>query len=164
MPAPTYTYTSWDEIAQLYSSAGQAAVVSDLSGADLTEAQSDVMLSATDEVLMYLGMEYDQEDMNTSSIVRRICTTIAAHFLSQRRGNPALFQTRYDNAIARLIELRDGSLTLPNVERIKDSMPSMSNYNYGGRNPINRIRVGHDSFLPDNTPNATPNIPQWPYQ
>lgn len=163
MPAPTYTYTSWDEIAQLYSSAGQAAVVSDLTGGDLTDLQTDVINSATDEVLMYVGMEYNQEDMNTSSIIRRICTSIAAHFLSQRRGNPSLFLQRYENAIARLTMLRDGSLSLPGVSRLKDSMPSMANYNYGGLHPINKIRVGHDSYLPNNTPNEAPNIPSWPY-
>jgi phage gp36-like protein len=162
--APSYLYTSWTEIAQLYSTTGQSAITSDVTGGDLTSVQTDTIASATDEVLMHLGMEYNQEDMYTSSIVRRICTTIACYFLSQRRANPSLFQTRYDNAVSRLQSLRDGTLSLPGVRRLKDSLPSMSNYNFGGRHPINKIRTGHDSYLPDNSPNEAPNIPQWPYQ
>lgn len=163
MPAPTYLYSSASEIQQLYGAAGQSAILTDASSNDMLAAQTEAIEAATDEVLMYLGMEYNDEDMYTSSIVRRLCTTVAAHMLSQRRGNPSLFLQRYENAVIRLTQLRDGTLSLPNVRRLKDSLPSMSNYNYGGLNPINKIRVAHDSYLPNNTPNEAPNFPSWPY-
>lgn len=158
--APTL-YTSRSEIESIFSIMGVNTRVDDdhteavdtawgikCAGASITEESylDDIIEEATDYMNQYLLGFYKSTDLANSRWVRRRCSYIACYFLSQRRGNPAQFTTRFEEITAELGMLArgpgaNGNPLIPRVPLRSDNRPSHSNISIDDRFPYSKIRV-----------------------
>ena len=138
-----YVYTSQTEIERLMSQLSAELYVDDTGIGQATDPLiwTDVIYQATDTVNIYAQKFYGEDVLAHSSWVHRIATWIAAHFLTQRRGNPGTYSSYYDEAIALLERVANGSLQIPRTAIRGAVIPSMSNFTIDDRFPINKIRV-----------------------
>lgn len=144
MPTETlsYTYTTQAEIERLFSAVGALRRADDdADGVAETSVWNDVIYEATDEVNLYLERWYEPEDMANNLWIRRQASWIGAHHLSQRRGNPAIFQDAYDRATNLLEKVFMGQMQVPRLPQRSDLTPSMSNLAVDLSYVRKRIRV-----------------------
>jgi hypothetical protein len=136
-----YIYTSKEAVEQLYGSAGKQAIVQDMSSTNLTEWWVVILSDATDKINQYCLPFYEDSDLYTSRWVHVRATWIAAHFLSQRRGNPGLFSNRYEEIISELEMVLAGIIQIPNLPTRNDFVPGMSNLVVDDHFQISKVRV-----------------------
>ena len=105
-----------------------------------TERINDVMLEATDEVLMFCEGRYNTTDLIQNRWVRRAATTIAIHLLSQRRGNSDQYSTAFTRIEDRLKSIQSGQFSIPRLTTAHDERPAMSNLVIDDRYSRNKIR------------------------
>jgi phage gp36-like protein len=143
MASPTRLYTSQDEIERLMSVKSAELYVDDIGigMADDPEIWTDVIDQATDTVNMYAQYYYEESVLELSSWVRRTATWIAAHYLTQRRGNPGAYSSLYEQAIEYLERIKKGELQIPRAVLRSVMVPAMSNYTIDDRFRVNKIRV-----------------------
>lgn len=124
--------TSQTEIEQLF---GVDAVLyridddeSDAIDAGLeTDALNDVMLEATDEVYFHCEGRYTPTNLLANRWARRAASTVAAYFLSQRRGQSDQYVSSYERLKERLIAIKEGRFSIPRMTTAHDERPAMSN-------------------------------------
>lgn len=121
----TYTYTTKAEIASVFSQL--AVTLRIIDETDSTSSQTtyltDIIEEATDVINEYLLGIYNASDLANSKWVRRRASWIAVYLLSQRRGNPAQFQARYDEIIESLEQIMDGRRQIPRTPTADDFIP-----------------------------------------
>lgn len=125
-------YTSEDEIKKLFSQRGLDLHLDDDESlddpdADELESLDWVIDDATDEVNLYVWTLYAPADLANNRKVRSWATWIACYFLSQRKGDPALWVERYDKIIEQLTAVRDGNLKIPRVPVRTLTRPELGN-------------------------------------
>lgn len=137
----TYVYTTEAEVQRVLSATGVDLRVDDLLGDTLSDFWTDITSEATDIINQYCELFYDPSDLYTSHWVRSRARWIGAHLLSQRRGNPALFQSRIDEIYNDLEGVFDGTLIIPRLPTREDVIPSMSNLIVDDRFRVSKTRV-----------------------
>ena len=112
-------YTSEAEIVALF---GQSAV-----DMRIDDDDTGVILEATDEVNLRLQGRYAPADLASSLWVRRAASTIAAHLLSQRRGNPGQYLDAHDRVMAHLDRIMDYKAHVPRLATRHPETPGATN-------------------------------------
>ena len=153
MPAPgtalTYVYTTRDEIERLMSGVGVRLRVDDLidstdpdyDASDIGYYFQELTEDATLTIDQYAEGHYDPEDLVNSRWGRIRATWSGADLLSQRRGNPALFYSRYEEIIGELQQVTFGNLVIPGLPTRADLTPAMSNLRVDERFMVRKLRV-----------------------
>lgn len=134
-------YTSEEEVTRLFSSLGIELRLDDLMGSDLATYWTEVTCDATDKVNEYCEIYYEPTDMVNNRWVRTRATWICAYLVSQRRGNPAQFFTRYEEIIGELLAVLEGRLLIPRLPTRADFTPAMSNQVVDDRFALHKLRT-----------------------
>jgi hypothetical protein len=158
-----YIYTDQDAIERLYSENGVSLSLDDLTGAEQTTFWTEITSEATDVVNQYAELYYAPIDINDSSWVQRRATWIAAYFLSQRRGNPAIFGDRYDEIIEELKAVYRGELLIPRMPTREDMTPAMSNLIVDDRFRVHKLRV-HPTISTGGVSSRQDMSPRFPWE
>jgi phage gp36-like protein len=138
----TYLYTSRQEIERLIGYEGASAMTDDtLEGESEEDVWQDAIEQATDEINLFLEKWYDPSDMAENKWIRHQASWIAAYLLSQRRGNPALYERRYERILLLLEEIHKGYRQVPRLPWKADFSPAMDNVVVDHRYHIDKIRV-----------------------
>lgn len=138
----SYTYTSETEINRLIRTTDKTLNLDDDGdGTAETDALSDIINEATDVVNTYCLKFYEASAMADNLWVRRHCTAIACWLLSQRRGNAAKMQKKYDRAIEQLERVFKGEMQIPRLPYRANMDPALSNYVVDERHPVGQSRV-----------------------
>ena len=109
-----------------------------------TDSINDIMLEATDEVLMFCESRYNTSDLIQNRWVRRAATTIAVHLLSQRMGNSDQYSTAFSRIEDRLKSIVEGRFSIPRLTTAQDERPAMSNLVIDDRYARAKIREQTD--------------------
>lgn len=146
-----YTYTSRAEVESIF---GRPAVAvrldadqSSLVAADEDDDMTDVIEEATDEFNLYLNTRYAASALAESLWVRRRCSYLAAHFLSERQGNPSQYNQRVEEIREQLELIRKGRMFIPRVAYKSDFDPAMINTVIDDRYPRSKSRVQTDQSV-----------------
>ena len=156
-----YTYTSEDEIVRILSSSGVNLRVDDLD--DTTTLMTEIVSEATDMINYYCGLNYDESDLNNSVLVRRWASWIGCYLLSQRRGNPAMFEDRMQEVIVLLEEITRHDRIIPRLPTREDLTPAMSNLHIDDRFRTHKIRV-HPTISTGGTHARQDLSPRFPFE
>lgn len=160
MPAP---FTTRDEIERLFSADAVQVRIDD--AADIlaeTDVIDEVIADATEFVWQYLWTRYAEAQVVNRDWVRRRATYVAAHFLSQRRGNPGQFIDRFEQIKEELQLVYTCALHVPDAQVNTVQQPVVSNYVVDNRNYGPVIRVTEDSTggYPEQRTTLNHNIPE----
>lgn len=138
-----YPFTTRDEIERLFGEKAVKLRQEDLQGGDLTLYWTDLIADATTKMQAYLEMYYEPADLANSRWVRVRATWIGAFLLSQRRGNPAQYLSRYQEIMEELQAIAAGILQVPGLPTRADFTPAMNNLIVDDRYALAKLRV-HD--------------------
>lgn len=143
-----YAYTNQASLESLLSTQGVLNNVNDSQEVDLAHANASdpnrilgAISDATDLIDLYCQNYYNPSDLSKSEWVFRRCTWIAAHFLTERRGNPGYFLEQYTKSVEWLEKIQSGLFQIPRIPMSSDLRPALSNYVVDDRFPIAKIRV-----------------------
>ena len=92
-----------------------------------SDTLNDVIDRATDKINDYCYQLYDLRLLANSRWVRIRATAIAAHFLTQRKGEPGRYQQLYDEAIEELQAVKETRTYIRGLPLITDVRPTASN-------------------------------------
>lgn len=135
-------YTSQTEIERIWSTIGaQYRTDDDGDGSAESGVWNDIIIAATDEVNIYVLKWYEPGNLINNLMVRRWASIIGAFLLSQRRGNPAQFQSEYERVLNFLEEVSSGNKRIPRLPMRDDFTPSMRNYTIDHRFHSTKIRT-----------------------
>jgi phage gp36-like protein len=105
---------------------------------------ADVILSASADVLSYLGRRYTNAQLAASEIVSTWTADVAVYHICRVRGNPvpASVQRRYDDLLKRLAQMEEGKGIIADVSNA-GTAPAVVNHsvNYDV-NPSKRRLTG----------------------
>lgn len=101
----------------------------------------DAIDYASDTVFMYTLDWYADTSLATSTWVQRRATIIACWYFSQRRGNPANFQSLYDITIQELEKVQTGKLRIPRLPWRSDLSGGVSNFRVDDRYVVRKTRL-----------------------
>lgn len=138
---PQYIYTSRREVENVISQVGVNLRLDDLDTSDSEDALEEYYIDATLDIDTHAQHYYESSDLATSSWVRRRATYLACYYLSQRRGNPALFQLRYNQIMEQLERVQLGEMLIPGLPTRADMTPAMSNMVVDERFILSKLRV-----------------------
>lgn len=144
MPVETLThvYTTEAEIERIaYGDNGTNLIMDDLSVSNKATLWSEICEDASDFINEFAELRYAPEDLAGSRWVRTRAAWIGAYFLSQRRGNPALFVNRFDEITDELQRVADGQIIIPRLPTREDFTPAMSNMIVHDYFNIHKLRV-----------------------
>lgn len=137
----THVYTSAAEMITLLGEDSKDERYDDLTGTNLTTAETEVFAYGTDIVNQYCAEFYDEVDMVNNLWVRRRATIISVWYLSQREGEAPLYVDLYDRTIAELEKIHKQELRIPRLAFRDDFGPGMTNYTIDDRFSHRKIRV-----------------------
>ena len=127
----TYIYTTKAEMESIFGEDGILLRADDNSTDALetteTNQLTDVREEATDEINFYCLDRYTAANLDNNIWVRRACSTIACHLLSQRRGNPEQYLAPYERLVSRLEKVQQNKLNIPRIAPRDDETPGHSN-------------------------------------
>lgn len=135
MPSLSHVYTSEAELVRLMSATSLDQYLMEPDGTALTgittptrdDVLYDAIEQATDKVNDYCYQLYAPAKLETSRWVRLRATQIAAHLLTQRKGEPGRYQELYDSALNDLEEVRMIRRYIPRLQTIADHRPTADN-------------------------------------
>ena len=133
-------YTTQAAVERYYSIRGATLQTDDLLGSNLTDFWIEILAYASDIINTYLSRYHSDADLATSRWVNMRTTIIACYVISQRRGNPHLFQTAFDEVIEEL-KLINEFRPVPRLPISADFSPVMSNVIVDDRFGIKKLRV-----------------------
>lgn len=131
-----YVYTSEAELVRLMSQTSLTEYLTEpdgtvLNDVDTTPTKSDVLDDvidrATDKINDYCYQLYELRLLATSRWVRIRATAIAAHYLTQRKGEPGRYQQLYDEAIEELQAVKETKTYIRGLPLITDVRPTANN-------------------------------------
>lgn len=160
---PDYIYTSRDEMERILSQIGVNLRIDDLDVAGSEGALESFYIDATLTIDTYVQHYYEPQDLYSSYWVRLRASWLACYYLSQRRGNPALFQLRYNQILEELERVQLGELVIPGLPTRFDLTPAMSNIVIDERFTIDKIRV-HPSISTGGVSSRQSLSPVIPYE
>ena len=134
-------YTTQARVERLLSEHGVMLRLDDLDADLVADAMQDSIDDAQSAIDLYLTQFYEDTDLATSTTVTRWATWLAAHFLSQRRGNPSLYLHRYEEIMDQLEGVMDGRLLIPGIPTRDDFTPAVSNFVIDERFHLQKMRV-----------------------
>lgn len=114
-------------------------------GVDTAAIIADIVAEATDEVYIRCQPFYTMDVLANSSYVRRLATWIGCFLLSQRKGEPARYEAKYQSAIDLLDKVMTGKVQLPRMPQRSDLVPCHSNYVIDDRFVKQRARVERET-------------------
>ncbi len=144
MPVETlqYVYSSQELMERLYSTVAVLLRLDDNDDGTIdTGLLQDVIDTATDKINQYLLPLYEAAAAELNLWVRRRATIIACWYLSQRRGNPAQFQSMYEEVIEELKAVNAMKLFIPRLPLSSNLAPGVSNYRVDDRYIVQKTRV-----------------------
>ena len=159
---PQYVYTSRDEMEGVLSQTGINLRIDDIDVMDSEGVLDSFFYDATLVIDTYTQHLYYSQDLYSSYWVRIRASWLACYYLSQRRGNPALFQVRYNQILEELERIMDGELLIPGLPTAYDITPAMSNVVVDERFAIDKIRV-HPSISTGGTSSRQSLSPRFPF-
>jgi len=133
-------YTSQAEVYRMLGNYAVDLMMDDTAGRD-NETWDDMLEDADETIKMYVNQHYDPAILNTSTWVRRRATVLVSNIVSQRRGNPGLFNSRTDRVYEELNEIRRGRFHIPGIPTRGYLGPVVRNYIMQNRFRINPVRV-----------------------
>jgi phage gp36-like protein len=147
----TYKYTTEAELVRLMSQASLTEFLTDPDGTVLvdtpvpttptkSEVLNDAIDRATDKVNDYCYQLYELRLLANSRWVRVRATAIAAHYLTQRKGEPGRYQQLYDEAIADLQSVKETKTYIRELPLITDMRPTANNQVIDDRFASSRAR------------------------
>jgi hypothetical protein len=139
--APSYTFTSQEEITRLLSLDGSNQWIDDLTLSDTNDFLVEVIADATLTCMQYLGKLYDPANLQSSYWVRRRATYIAAYHFTKRRGDPGLYGEDYQRSILELEQASDGLIQVPDMAYSAGMLAVMQNVVIDMRYLQNKTRV-----------------------
>jgi len=145
--APTYQFTSQDEIERLFSRMAIKLRTDDLAGDDIADWWEEHISDATLRVWMYIHLfNGDIHGLPDATLVnsywiRRRATWIACYYISQRRGNPSQFNERYLEIIEELEKVQLGLIQIPEIATSAKLIPAMDNLTVDNRHGLHKLRV-----------------------
>ena len=155
-------YSSRQEVASIFSSVGvdlrlddnDDGLVSTGAGGTQNEEQwlTDAIEEATDDINLLLCHFYSVEDLASSRWLRRRASYLAAHHLSERRGNAKQFCEKVEGIMKTLKRIRNGHEIVPGLKYSVDAQPAMSNL-VVDRRFRNQLRVDTESQVGSPTQN-----------
>ena len=134
-------YTSKEEIETLFSIAGVVNRTDDIPREKADQFWASLCETASREIDLYLERFYWPADLATHRLVRYWTTLVACHLLSERRGNPAQFATRYERILDMLQQIYLGIRQVPGLPLKAELAPAMSNLRIDDRFAVHKIRV-----------------------
>lgn len=136
-------YTTQAEVERIaYGSQGSTLITEDVTaGEEQTTLWTEVTEEASDFINEFASLRYDPSDLVDSRWVRSRASWVAAYFISQRRGNPALFVNRFDEITDELQRVANGQIIIPRLPTREDFTPAMSNVIIHDYFNIHKIRV-----------------------
>lgn len=144
MPVETlpYVYATQQSIENLYSAAAVLLRGDDNDDGTLDAGLlTDVIDTATDTTNFYILPLYEASRANDNLWVRSRTTLIACWLLSQRKGDAAQFQTRYERVMAELEQVNKMQHFIPRLPLSSNLAPGVSNYHVDDRYVIAKTRV-----------------------
>lgn len=91
------------------------------------DAFDDAIIMACEEINKWCWKYYTGENLGTSNLVNQWATFLSCYYLSQRRGNPALFSDMRKEILEELKQVNFGNLQLPNIPMRRSLAPVISN-------------------------------------
>lgn len=102
---------------------------------------ADCIADATDDINQYCLPLYPEPELYKSRWVSRRACYLACYYLSQRRGNPAQYQSQYDRITDELRRVQRYQLQIPRLRPRHELTPSLSNIIVDDRYPQDSLRV-----------------------
>ena len=138
----TSVYTTQAEIERIaYGEDGVPLIVDDITPGEESTFWVELTEDATDFINEVASLRYDPVDMADSRWVRSRSTWVGAYFLSQRRGNPALFVNRFDEITDELQRVAEGKIIIPRLPTRENFTPAMSNIVVNDYFNVHKLRV-----------------------
>lgn len=159
-----HTYTSRAELGRVLSINGlEAWLDDDGDGSDESDIVSDVINETTDYINLYCEGWYETSDMADNLWVRSQAKYIGCYFLSQRKGNPALYTAQFDRITKLLEKIHSGTLQIPRLSTKMDLTPALSNVRVDDRFRIAKTRV-QPSISTGGSDSSQHVDPNYPYE
>ena len=159
----TYTYTTKDEIERIaYGNQNSILRVDDLSVSEQTTLWTEITEEATLYIEQFAMMYYFPEDLANSRWVRSRAAWVGAYFLSQRRGDPAMFVNRFDEITDELQRVAYGDIIIPNLATREDMTPSVSNLIVHDWFGVSKLRV-HSMISTGGASGRQDTSPEYPW-
>lgn len=136
-----YTYTTRKEMERLFSNRATVLRIDDMNTVDQDEYFLELIEDASDIINSHIENVYDYADLANSRWTRIRATWIACYLLSQRRGNPAQYLSRYQEILEELEKVRLGIIDIPGLAKRDHNQPVMSNLHVDPRYPVRSLRV-----------------------
>lgn len=132
------TFTSEAEILRMVGDDGYEALLEDLDDNDKDSFLNDIIDYATAEITTRTQERYLDDSVANDKLVRMNATIIACHFMSERRGNGALWESKIERIYEWLDKIRTGELHLPNQEVLAPDIPIVRNHviNFNSRHRV----------------------------
>lgn len=142
------TFCAQSDVERLLSSQGALdAADHDEDGAADTSVITDCIEQASQEVSLYANRWHTDAQLATSALVTRWTTTLAAFFLTQRRGNPVPDSLAVEFARltappdGMLLKIADGKFQVPGLAMRSGVTPQFSNLQVDRRYARDKLRV-----------------------
>lgn len=140
-----YVYTSEAELVRLMSQTSLDEFLTEPDGTSLITDAKDAVLGdaidqATDKINDYTYQLYEPRLLATNRWVRVRATKIAAHYLTQRKGEPGRYQQFYDEIVKELEAVQATTRYIPRLPLIVDVRPTVTNQVIDDRFTSSRAR------------------------
>lgn len=141
-------YSSEAEVMRLLGEFAIDVLTEDWSQQDSSPVWNDILDTVDEEIDMYIGQRYPSQ-MYSTPMLRRIATILAAHFLTQRRGNPGVYASLVARQYETLEEIRKGQRLIRGKVPLGNLAPVVRNYIMQPI-PGSPQRIEHTKSLGDN--------------
>ncbi len=137
----TNVFTSQAEIERRISQTGADLRMADLDNYAIDEMWEEIIVEATDIIAIYCQEHYEHLALSESMWVRARASWIGAYLLSQRKGNPAIFEESYSRIIDELEKVRSRLVYIPRIGVRAELTPTLSNLIIDDNFTQNKIRI-----------------------
>lgn len=121
-------YSSLSEVLRFLGDYAIEMTLEDWEQADASPVWEDIFEEVDETIDMYISQFYPRQSF-LNPFLRRRATILAAHVLSQRRGNPGLYHHRMMRVYEELDMIRSGRMHVPNLTPSGDhGRPLVRNY------------------------------------
>lgn len=159
----SYLYCTKAEIENIIGSDAYGKMVQDLNATQLAAWLTEFRSDATDLINTYCLVFYEAEDLANSRWVRTRAAYVAVYFLSQRRGNPALYQLRFEQIMQELMMVLQGIIQIPGLATRNDMTPAMTNLTVDDNFSVQKLRV-QPAISTGGTYSNQHTAYRWPYE
>lgn len=123
----TNHYSSEAEVMRLLGEYAIDVITEDWEQQDTSPVWNDILETVDEDIDMYIGQRYPTR-IFTVKLLRRVGTILAAHLLTQRRGNPGVYASLVARQYETLEEIRKGQRLIRGQVPIGNLAPVVRNY------------------------------------